>query len=69
MVVVNGAVIHDAGSADELMELFEKGSATRHVASTKMNAESSRSHLVLSIIIESTNITSGAVMKGKVRKQ
>lgn len=31
-----------------------------------MNAESSRSHLILGIIIESTNLTSGAVVKGKV---
>lgn len=66
MVVVQGAIVHEAGSAEELMELFEKGSASRHVASTKMNAESSRSHLILSIIIESTNKTSGAVVRGKV---
>ena len=32
-----------------------------------MNSESSRSHLVLSIIIESTNKTTGSVLKGKVR--
>ena len=34
--------------------------------SLEMNAESSRSHLIISIIIESTNRTSGAVTKGKV---
>ena len=67
MVVVTGAVIKEANNADELMQIFETGSASRHIASTKMNAESSRSHLVLSIIIESTNKTSGAVVKGKVR--
>lgn len=67
MVVVGGAVVKEASSAEELMSLFEAGSASRHVASTKMNSESSRSHLVLSIIIESTNLTSGAVVKGKVR--
>lgn len=33
---------------------------------TEMNAESSRSHLILGIVIESTNLTSGAVVKGKV---
>jgi len=33
---------------------------------SEMNAESSRSHLILGIIIESTNLTSGAVVKGKV---
>lgn len=31
-----------------------------------MNAESSRSHLVLSVIIESTNKTNGQVTRGKV---
>jgi len=66
MVVVMGAVVKEAGSAEELMTLFEEGSSSRHVASTKMNSESSRSHLVLSIVIESTNLTSGAVVKGKV---
>lgn len=34
--------------------------------SSEMNAESSRSHLILGIVIESTNLTSGAVVKGKV---
>ena len=34
-----------------------------------MNSESSRSHLVLSIIIESTNKTTGSVLKGKVREE
>ena len=33
-----------------------------------MNAESSRSHLILGIVIESTNLTSGVVVKGKVRE-
>lgn len=32
-----------------------------------MNAESSRSHLVLSVIIEATNKTNGQVNRGKVR--
>ena len=31
-----------------------------------MNAESSRSHLVVGIVIESTNRTSGQVVKGKL---
>lgn len=32
-----------------------------------MNAESSRSHLILSVIIEATNKTNGQVNRGKVR--
>lgn len=66
MVIVQGAVVHQAGNAVELMSLFEKGSSTRHISSTKMNAESSRSHLVVSIIVEAINRTSGAVTKGKL---
>ena len=31
-----------------------------------MNAESSRSHLVLGVILESTNLGTGAVVKGKL---
>ena len=31
-----------------------------------MNAESSRSHLVIGVIIESTNLTNGSVHRGKV---
>lgn len=33
----------------------------------EMNAESSRSHLVIGVIIESTNKTNGSVHRGKVR--
>ena len=32
----------------------------------EMNAESSRSHLVVGIVIESTNVTNGTVHRGKV---
>ncbi|XP_071964662.1 uncharacterized protein [Antedon mediterranea] len=66
MVVVNGSVILEASNHKELYGLFEQGSSNRHVASTKMNSESSRSHLVLAIIIESTNLSTGTVVKGKL---
>ncbi|XP_041465181.1 myosin-10-like [Lytechinus variegatus] len=66
MVYINGSVIQEAGNSKELYGLFEEGSANRHVASTKMNAESSRSHLVIGVIIESTNLGTGAVVKGKL---
>lgn len=66
LVFVQGSVMMESASKDELWSIFEKGSENRHVSSTKMNAESSRSHLILGIVIESTNLTSGAVVKGKV---
>ena len=42
----------------------DRGATNRKVSSTKMNAESSRSHLILSILLEVTNKTTGAVNKG-----
>ncbi|KAJ7388813.1 hypothetical protein OS493_035597, partial [Desmophyllum pertusum] len=65
LVFVHGSMMLEGPPKDELWTIFERGSENRHVASTKMNAESSRSHLILGIIIESTNLTSGAVVKGK----
>lgn len=66
MVYVQGSVIQKAASSQELYKIFEKGSESRHVASTKMNAESSRSHLVVAVLLESTNLATGAVTRGKL---
>ena len=66
MVFVQGAVIKEAHNSETLYEIFQRGSENRHIASTKMNAESSRSHLVIGIVIESVNLTSGAVTRGKL---
>ncbi|XP_022099013.1 myosin-9-like [Acanthaster planci] len=66
LVFVHGSVVHEASNAKELYGLFEQGSSNRHVASTKMNAESSRSHLIIGVVIESTNLTTGTVTKGKL---
>ncbi|RUS80622.1 hypothetical protein EGW08_011632 [Elysia chlorotica] len=66
LVYVQGSIIKPASTAKELGGLFDEGSSNRHVASTKMNSESSRSHLILSVIIESENLTTGNIMKGKL---
>uniref|UniRef100_H2XNC3 Kinesin-like protein n=1 Tax=Ciona intestinalis TaxID=7719 RepID=H2XNC3_CIOIN len=66
MVFIQGAVVNQAENPAELQTIFTKGSANRHIASTKMNAESSRSHLVIGVVIESTNLTSGAITRGKL---
>ncbi|XP_076443264.1 uncharacterized protein LOC143281879 [Babylonia areolata] len=66
MVFVQGSAVKAATNAKELYALFEEGSKNRHVASTKMNAESSRSHLVIGIVMESTNRATGNVVKGKL---
>ncbi|OWF39036.1 myosin-1B-like [Mizuhopecten yessoensis] len=66
MVYVQGSCVKDAHNAKELGALFDEGSKNRHTASTKMNDESSRSHLIIGIMLESTNKATGQVLKGKL---
>ena len=66
VVVQNAYVTGACKSFKELYEWNEKGMNQRHVAATAMNQESSRSHLVFSILIESKNKTTGAVSLGKL---
>eukprot|EP00798_Chlamydomonas_sp_ICE-L_P023238 gene23238-30462_t len=66
MVVVNGATVVEVTSAKQLTAAIEAGQQRRHVASTQMNRESSRSHLVISIIIETTNLQTQNMTRGKL---
>ncbi|XP_043096765.1 kinesin-like protein KIN-14I [Puntigrus tetrazona] len=66
LVFAQGAETKEATSAGELFALFEQGCANRHIAATKMNVESSRSHLIIGIMIESRNLTNGSVSFGKL---
>ena len=43
-----------------------RGQQRRHVASTQMNIESSRSHLIISVCIEATNLQPQNVTRGKL---
>jgi hypothetical protein len=43
-----------------------QGLAKRHIGSTAMNHESSRSHLIISCLIEGVNLQSQAVTRGKI---
>ena len=52
IIFVQGAVIKDIESSEDLMTLFNTGNKERHVGATKMNAESSRSHSVFCIMVE-----------------
>lgn len=65
-VSVTGAVKTEVTSAQQLMATIEGGLKNRHVASTKMNFESSRSHLIISITIEATNLQTQNVTSGKL---
>ncbi|XP_048835607.1 uncharacterized protein LOC125710195 isoform X2 [Brienomyrus brachyistius] len=66
LVIAHGAETKDAASAEELLALFEQGCCNRHIAATKMNMESSRSHLIVGITVESRNHTNGCVSYGKL---
>jgi len=48
-------------SVKDIMALIQRGSRNRHVGSTLMNKESSRSHSVLTTHIESKSMTAAGV--------
>jgi len=54
-------------SSKQLLKLLKDGSERRSVASTDMNKESSRSHLILSISIELFDCRAQSVTCGKIR--
>jgi hypothetical protein len=66
VVRVDGATERTCASADDLMCAIEDGSNKRQTASTLMNSESSRSHLVMGIILEVTNLTTNVTTVGKL---
>lgn len=65
-VFVKNAEVRDVADAKEMMDLFTKGNSVRHVGATKMNAESSRSHSIFSILVETTAKTTGKTNSGKL---
>ncbi|CAL8248699.1 unnamed protein product [Merluccius merluccius] len=66
VVFAQGAETKQVSSAQELFALFQQACANRHISSTKMNSESSRSHLIMGIMVESRNLTNGSVSCGKL---
>ncbi|XP_070819945.1 uncharacterized protein [Chaetodon trifascialis] len=66
VVFAQGAETKEASSAQELYALFQQACANRHISATKMNTESSRSHLIVGIMVESRNLTNGSVSTGKL---
>uniref|UniRef100_A0A3B5B2S4 Kinesin-like protein n=1 Tax=Stegastes partitus TaxID=144197 RepID=A0A3B5B2S4_9TELE len=65
VVFAQGAETKEASSAQELYALFQQACANRHISAT-MNVESSRSHLIVGIRVESKNLTNGSVSTGKL---
>lgn len=66
LVEVDGAVTKKVHSACELLALFKQGSMARTTASTQMNADSSRSHLITSMVIQLVNKRTGRITNGKL---
>ncbi|KAL9229698.1 hypothetical protein vseg_005137 [Gypsophila vaccaria] len=66
MVTVENATIVHISTFEELKSVIQKGSEQRHISGTQMNEESSRSHLILSIVIESTNLQTQSLARGKL---
>lgn len=65
-ICVHGAVIKKADSAEDLLQKFASGKSYRHVAATQMNVASSRSHLIMTVYIESTDLHTSIQTKGKL---
>lgn len=68
MVSVENVTVASVSTIEELKSIIHRGSERRHTSGTQMNDDSSRSHLVLSIVIETTNLQTQAVSKGKVSR-
>lgn len=66
LVYVQNATSKPCTSAVQTLKLFEAANKRRQVGATKMNAESSRSHSVFSILIECFNKTTRATTTGKL---
>ena len=66
LVEVSGAQTETVDSAIQLLDLFRRGSEVRTTASTKMNADSSRSHLITSITVSLKNRRTDTVSNGKI---
>ncbi|OIV94388.1 hypothetical protein TanjilG_25450 [Lupinus angustifolius] len=66
MVTVENVTTVSVPTLEELNIIIQKGSERRHTSGTQMNDESSRSHLILSIVIESTNLQSQSAARGKL---
>lgn len=66
MVLVENVTVVPISTFEEIKSIIQRGSDQRHTSGTQMNEESSRSHLILSIVIESTNLQTQSVARGKV---
>ncbi|XP_035709051.1 kinesin-like protein KIN-14I isoform X2 [Folsomia candida] len=65
-VWVAGARVLPAEDSVSLNQCFKQALNSRHTACTRMNERSSRSHLIIGLVIESTSKVNGTVLRGKI---
>eukprot|EP00397_Hematodinium_sp_SG-2012_P001252 GEMP01001253.1.p1 GENE.GEMP01001253.1~~GEMP01001253.1.p1 ORF type:complete len:1239 (+),score=318.32 GEMP01001253.1:36-3752(+) len=65
-VYVNNVTVVDVDSPQKIDEMMQSGFKRRHIAATKMNSESSRSHLIMSILIDAHNPSTKVEWCGKI---
>ncbi|XP_056138323.1 kinesin-like protein KIFC3 [Lampris incognitus] len=63
-VSVPGLTQIQVQTEEDILNVMETGEKNRKIASTKMNIESSRSHLVLTLVVEGTDSVSGVTSRG-----
>lgn len=65
-VTLTNIMVRDITSMEECKQMFEEGLGGRQVRATKMNDESSRSHLIFSVVVQSLNKMTGKTQCGKI---
>lgn len=66
LVEVDNARIERVANAEELLDVFHTASLGRASSSTKMNSDSSRSHMIATIVLSLRNRRTGKVVHGKL---
>jgi len=66
MVEIEGATSEKVESASDLLYLSRRGTECRTTTSTQMNLDSSRSHLVTSMVTQIVNKRTGCKTLGKL---
>ena len=66
MVVIQGVTEVEIESIEQAEAIFEEGLSHRKTRKTAMNEASSRSHLIFSIIVDSTNVNTQVRTIGKL---
>ena len=66
LVEVDGAKIEQVADGNELLAVLNRGAKSRASSSTKMNADSSRSHMIATIVLSLTNKRTGKSSFGKL---